>query len=115
MPETAGIRHAQRIHSLDKPTGRLFSGYSTSSGHFGCNKLSPHTEQRYDGSARRGALLVSPPDFAKVAVIFLGQDRDDVFALGLELAPTPFHPDARVVEACRKMADLLIEVYGEGK
>ena len=26
-----------------------------------------------------------------------------------------FHPDPRVVEACRKMADLLIEVYGEGK
>lgn len=26
-----------------------------------------------------------------------------------------FHPDERVVEACRKMADLLIEVYGEGK
>jgi len=26
-----------------------------------------------------------------------------------------FHADPRVVEACRKMADLLIEVYGEGK
>ena len=26
-----------------------------------------------------------------------------------------FHPDKRVVEACRKMGDLLIEVYGEGK
>lgn len=26
-----------------------------------------------------------------------------------------FHPDSRVVESCRKMADLLIEVYGEGK
>jgi arylsulfatase A-like enzyme/DUF1680 family protein len=26
-----------------------------------------------------------------------------------------FHPDPRVVEACRKMADLLIEVYGDGK
>ncbi len=26
-----------------------------------------------------------------------------------------FHPDPRVVEACRKMADLLIGVYGEGK
>jgi hypothetical protein len=26
-----------------------------------------------------------------------------------------FHSDGRVVEACRKMADLLIEVYGEGK
>ncbi|MCX6865681.1 MAG: glycoside hydrolase family 127 protein [Verrucomicrobia bacterium] len=26
-----------------------------------------------------------------------------------------FHPDPRVVQACRKMADLLIEIYGEGK
>ena len=26
-----------------------------------------------------------------------------------------FHPDTRIVEACKKMADLLIEVYGEGK
>ncbi|HUV08417.1 MAG TPA: beta-L-arabinofuranosidase domain-containing protein, partial [Spirochaetia bacterium] len=26
-----------------------------------------------------------------------------------------FHPDPRVVAACKKMADLLIEVYGEGK
>ena len=26
-----------------------------------------------------------------------------------------FHPNPRVVDACRKMADLLIEVYGEGK
>jgi len=26
-----------------------------------------------------------------------------------------FHPDKRIVEACRKMADLLIKVYGEGK
>ncbi len=26
-----------------------------------------------------------------------------------------FHPDPRVVEACKKMVDLLIEVYGEGK
>ncbi len=26
-----------------------------------------------------------------------------------------FHPDPRVVGACRKMADLLIDVYGEGK
>ena len=26
-----------------------------------------------------------------------------------------FHPDKRVVDACGKMADLLIEVYGEGK
>jgi DUF1680 family protein len=26
-----------------------------------------------------------------------------------------FHPDPRVVEACGKMADLLIEVYGDGK
>ena len=26
-----------------------------------------------------------------------------------------FHPDKRIVEACKKMADLLIEVYGEGK
>jgi len=26
-----------------------------------------------------------------------------------------YHPDERVVEACRKMADLLIEVYGKGK
>lgn len=26
-----------------------------------------------------------------------------------------FHPDERVVDACRKMADLLIDVYGEGK
>jgi len=26
-----------------------------------------------------------------------------------------FHPDPRVVQACRKMADLLIEVYGKGK
>ena len=25
-----------------------------------------------------------------------------------------FHPDERVVDACRKMADLLIEVYGDG-
>jgi len=26
-----------------------------------------------------------------------------------------YHPDPRIVEACRKMADLLITVYGEGK
>ena len=26
-----------------------------------------------------------------------------------------FHPDDRVIDACRKMADLLIEVYGDGK
>ncbi len=26
-----------------------------------------------------------------------------------------FHPDPRIVDACRRMADLLIEVYGEGK
>ncbi|MCK4958153.1 MAG: glycoside hydrolase family 127 protein, partial [Planctomycetes bacterium] len=26
-----------------------------------------------------------------------------------------FHPDTRIVEACEKMADLLIEVYGQGK
>lgn len=36
-------------------------------------------EQRYDPSRRRGVLLASPPDFGKVAMLFVAKDRRGIF------------------------------------
>jgi hypothetical protein len=38
-------------------------------------------ENRFDAARHRGVLFASPLDFTKIAVVFVGSDRADVFAL----------------------------------